>query len=113
MAAPGRTGKQEYWLEQVERWLGSGLGVREFCERRRLSEQSFYAWRRTLVERGLIVWPKPATAAFVPVRVEASTARPTSAIEVVLADGRTLRVSAGFDGETLRRVVEALEGRPC
>ena len=39
--------------------------------------------------------------------VEAST------IEVVLAGERRIRVAPGFDEETLRRVVAALEGAAC
>jgi hypothetical protein len=31
--------------------VGSGLLIREFCTRERLSEPSFYGWRRTLLER--------------------------------------------------------------
>jgi hypothetical protein len=37
------------------------------------------------------------------------TAAPATPIEVVLAAGRVLRVGAGFDGEVLRAVVDALE----
>jgi len=35
---------------------------------------------------------------------------PAGGIEVVLANGRCLRVAAGFDPQTLVRVVELLEG---
>jgi hypothetical protein len=34
-------------------------------------------------------------------------------VEVVLGMGRRVTVEAGFDPETLRRVVAVLEGRPC
>jgi len=37
----------------------------------------------------------------------------TSALEVVLTDGRTVRVAPGFDGATLRQLLAVLEGRPC
>jgi hypothetical protein len=52
--------------------------------------------------------------AFVPVQVVAD-AVPTqaSALEVVLADGRAVRVAPGFDAATLRRLLAVLEGRPC
>jgi hypothetical protein len=35
------------------------------------------------------------------------------AIEVVLKSGPRIAVTPGFDAETLRRVVAALEPRPC
>jgi hypothetical protein len=56
--------------------------------------------------------PQPA---FLPVRILPDRAEPTSGnIEVVLANGRAVRVSAGFDPQTLVGVVELLEGgRSC
>ena len=36
-----------------------------------------------------------------------------SALEVVLTDGRTVRVAPGFDAATLRQLLAVLEGRPC
>jgi hypothetical protein len=45
------------------------------------------------------------------VRILPERAEPASGnIEVVLANGRAVRVSAGFDPQTLVRVVELLEG---
>jgi hypothetical protein len=58
--------------------------------------------------------PGPSTG-FVPVRlreiVGASAPEPSGrrAIEVVLGEGRRIAVGPGFDPETLRRVVAALE----
>jgi hypothetical protein len=34
-------------------------------------------------------------------------------VEIVLACGRTVRVGAGFDRQTLRDVLDVLEDRPC
>ena len=53
-------------------------------------------------------------AAFVPVQVVADAVpAQASALEVVLADGRTVRVAPGFDAATLRQLLAVLEGRPC
>jgi hypothetical protein len=58
---------------------------------------------------------RPATpSAFLPVRLVEDSAPSTgpqtrSAIEVVLSQGRRIVVGPGFDPETLRRVVAALE----
>jgi hypothetical protein len=40
-------------------------------------------------------------------------AREAGPVEVVLGGGRVVRVGAGFDEETLVRVVRALEGAAC
>jgi transposase-like protein len=106
--------KERYWRRLVRQWRQSGLSVRTFCEERGVSEPSFYAWRRTLGERD-------ATAtAFVPVRVTPETAadpvpdRRAGDLEVVLGNGRLLRIGPDFDAATLKRVLAVLtEGQPC
>ena len=101
--------KEWQWRRWIGEWQASGLSVRAFCERRGLTVASFYAWRRVLQRRAA----EKATM-FVPVQVVADTvpAR-TSALELVLADGRTVRVAPGFDTATLRQLLAVLEGRPC
>lgn len=111
MALHADAGKQERWLDLVERWQRSKLTIREFCRRHQLSEPSFYSWRRVLRERGLIQDPAQATApTFVKLDLEATTA--ASAIEVVLGR-RVLRVRQGFDADMLRELVRLLEDPSC
>src|SRR4029077_2664355 len=101
--------KEHQWRRWIEEWRTSGLSVRAFCARHRLSQASFYAWRRELQRR------EAAPPAFVPVRVVAADGPPPgTTIEVVLRGGRTVRVAPGFDAATLQHVVAALEeGSPC
>jgi hypothetical protein len=109
--APGRTRderKERQWLRRIAQWRTSGLSVRDFCDRHDLATPSFYAWRRVLERRAA------EKAAFVPVQVVADAPlTPASALEVVLADGRAVRVAPGFDAATLRQLLAVLEGRPC
>ena len=110
--APGRARdeqKEQQWQRRIERWRASGLSVRAFCARHGLATASFYNWRRVLQRRAAAEQP-----AFVPVQV-VHDAVPTqaSALEVVLTDGRTVRVVRGFDAATLRQLLAVLEGRPC
>jgi hypothetical protein len=109
--APGRARderKERQWRRRIEQWRTSGLSVRAFCAQHGLTQASFYAWRRVLERRAA---EQPA---FVPVQVVAD-ALPTqaSALEVVLADSRVVRVAPGFDAATLRQLLAVLEGRPC
>ncbi len=109
-----RSSKERFWRRLLRQWRGSGLSVREFCADRRVSEPSFYAWRRTIAERDA------AAARFVPVHVvpekgPARDARGASGqgLELLLGDGRVLRIGPGFDGPTLTRLLPLLEeGRP-
>jgi hypothetical protein len=101
--------KEQHWRGWIQRWQQSGLSVRDFCDRHHLALPSFYAWRRVLQQRDA------AAGVFVPVRVIAD-APPVAAsgIEVVLAGGRRLQVSPGFDPATLRQLLTVLEeGPPC
>ena len=106
--APGRARdeqKEHQWRRRISQWRASGLSVRAFCARHGLASASFYAWRRVLERRAA---EQPA---FVPVQVVAdATPTQASALEVVLLDGRTVRVAPGFDAATLRRLLTVLEG---
>jgi hypothetical protein len=100
--------KEQQWRRWIGEWRASGLRVRAFCERSGLALPTFYAWRRTLERRAR------EKAAFVPVQVVADAVPDrASALEVVLSDGRTVRVAPGFDAATLRQLLAVLEGRPC
>lgn len=106
-----RSSKERFWRRLLRQWRGSGLSVRAFCAERRVSEPSFYAWRRTIAERDA------EAARFVPVHVVAGdkpAARDSfgQGLELLL-DGRVLRIGPGFDGPTLTRLLPLLEeGRP-
>ena len=106
MAKPvqAREGREPYWRQVVDRWKRSGLAVPAFCRREGLNQATFYRWRWELKRRDQT---KPA---FLPVRVLVEKPEPPSGgIEVVLANGRCLRVGVGFDPRTLVQVVTLLE----
>jgi len=108
--APGRTRddrKEQQWRRWLAQWQTSGLSVTAFCARHGLSPANFYAWRRTLQRRAAPPTP------FVPVQLLADAAL-NRALEVVLTDGRVVRVGPGFDAVTLRQLLAVLrEERPC
>ena len=119
MAHHCKPAKERRWRNLILRWQQSGLSVRAFCQRRRLSEPRFYVWRRRFHERGLIGGDVPAgpgrgetTPTFVQVAVDAS-AGALPAIDLVLAQGRMLRVRPGFDPDLLRQLLRLLEEPSC
>ena len=123
MAQHSNADKESLWLERIRLWRQSQLSVRAFCAHRRLREPSFYSWRRLLRERGLIddgpsaqAAPRAPTPAFIKIAVDnaaSGSAVSGSAIDLVLAAGRILRVRAGFDPELLRQLVRLLEESAC
>jgi transposase len=104
-------GREPYWRRVLGRWRRSGLSVRAFCQAEGVSEPSFYGWRRKLDQGD---HKKPA---FLPVHVVTEEIKEpaTRGIEIVLANGRCLRVGPGFDPDTLVKVVDLLEagGTSC
>jgi hypothetical protein len=112
--------KQQQWLQRILRWQGSHLSVRDYCDRLQLSEASFYAWKRTLQQRGLLAdtarsgarCPPAKAPLFLPVTIPAADRAP-GPIDLVLPDGSTVRVAAGFDVGTLRQLLAVLRERPC
>lgn len=115
-------GKERFWRHALRQWRRSGLSVRAFCAEHDLTEPLFYAWRRVIAERDQERAQGAATRrvrrevrdhapAFVPLRVIDTSA---AVLEVVLARGRSVRVSRGFDADTLRQLLALLEEeRPC
>lgn len=102
--------KEAAWRDAIRRQAESGLSVREFCRRHRLSEPSFYERRRTYQGRDA---QRPAPpAAFVPVIVrDVRPARPASETGVVieLRGGRLLRLPGSMPATRLAELVRALE----
>jgi transposase-like protein len=117
-------GKERYWRRVLRQWQRSGQGVRAFCSAYGLSEPLFYGWRRTIQERDRQAEPRsrrgPRQArgpvavdglpSFVPVTIAAAAAT----LEVVLGDGRVVRVPSGFDAAALRQLLGVLaEAASC
>src|SRR5262245_10155253 len=105
--------KEQHWRDLIARWQRSGLSVRAFCQRQRLAVPSVYAGRRTLRHRDGRGDRAPAPVTFVPVQVRHDTPAPPAALEVILTDGRCLRIPPGFDPAHLRALLCALEDLPC
>ena len=132
---PSHSDREHFWAKAVECWQDSGLTVRGYCRRRRLSEAGFYWWRRRLSAVGRLAEGdgtrsrrrSKATPTFISIRApeaddtpvpaaEKPSAEPvatTGRIEIALAGGRVVRIGAGFDPATLQAVLGVLEGRPC
>lgn len=125
--------KEAFWKLAVDEWRQAGTSVREFCRSNGLKESAFYFWRRELAKRqGLATaesGTRPArtsapkletppaaslspTAMFLPLTLRsqetaASEISEAGAIEIVSGHHR-VRVSPGFDEETLSRLLRLL-----
>jgi len=103
--------KARYWQRTIREAARCGMSIREFCRQRRLKESQFYWWQHKLKvgrQEGPI-WGQdvnrgPASFALVSDEPEGTDA----GIELVLGDGRRLRIRKGVDEETLRTVLAAV-----
>jgi len=130
--------KQRHWEEVMRRWREGGQAVREFCRAEGVRESAFYFWRQELARRGHGVDAKSGSRpeggpvaqvsrsssrissrrsprpSFLPVHVvEPRVSDADRGVEIVLEQGRTVRVRPGFDRQTLADVLSVLEARPC
>ena len=112
----GDAEKARYWQRTISEAARSGMSIREFCRRRRLRVSQFYWWQRKLragrdarTGRGLGVNGNQASFALVSEEAGATDV----GIELVLGDGRRLRIHQGVDEQTLRSVLAALEPGRC
>lgn len=120
------TPREAEWRDTLRRWRESGLNGRAFCQRERFAESLFYYWRREIARRDLGLSAtsgngkskakraRPVTKSggrFVPLevcRVELNQAP----LEVVLTDGRRVRIGSDFDAGVLKKLLTVLEPAP-
>ena len=121
-------GRGRHWREVIRAQGSSGQSVREYCRQAGVKEPAFYWWRRELARRSQAAKaarresqatpPRRRARAtgrerspFLPIHV--LTGNATVGVEIHLGDGRMVRVPPGFDQQTLRGVITALEGGRC
>ncbi len=124
MANHQRDARREgLWRKRLAKHAASGLSVRAFCRRQKVSEASFYSWRRTIHQRDTEA-KSPAgrtTAslrrngqsqqpAFLPMVIEGGRHR-DDGIALELAGGHVLHLPAATTVERLAALVHALESR--
>jgi transposase len=120
MAKTQKTTAQE-WAARVERWQRSGLSAPEIGRREGFDGRQLTYWKWRLGQKSKRATPKKAArkqgkpkrarakaAGFVPVKLPTTAAAP--ALEIMLSNGRTVRVPSGCDGTWLAEVLAAADG---
>jgi hypothetical protein len=109
-----RSAKAEYWQQLLNEQTASGLTARAFCIQKGLAVQSFYQWKRKLLQpvrpqddRALV---KPIVQSLVPVRIVASNPKPTSLpIQIVTPSGFSVRVDSSMPPSEIAHLVASIE----
>jgi len=102
------------WAEWVRQAEASGLSIPAFAAKHRVSKSALYYWRRRFARAmpaEATSAPPTSSTALAFVRLEASLAAISAVpIEVLLRNGRVVRVPVGFDDGALTRVLDVAEG---
>lgn len=111
MEAVARVAERRYWRAAdarivVEAWRASGEGLGAFSERYGIHPRRVSRWAGQLgseAEEAVVFHPVRLVAAALP-------AEPRAPIEIMLGDGCSVRVPAGFAAGDLERVLWVLAG---
>jgi len=109
--AMGRTTSKgaRFWARHVEQYRLGGLTLREYCQRHGLKPSTFGRWRRRLCRDDTPITTPPAPVNIVRVDLPTAPVANTGTLELVLGNGRCIRVAGDFDGATLTRLIATLE----
>jgi hypothetical protein len=109
--------KVRYWERTIREAAHSRVSIQEFCRQRKLQKSQFYWWRRRLEEirqRRTLRTRQGVNGERSSFALVSDDQRSLDAgIELVLADGRRLRIGKGVDEATLRAVLAAVGPEGC
>ena len=116
---PAPNDRSDHRLDLARRWRESGLSARAFAQEQGVTPWTLYYWRERLLgghtrpTRRRRKRRSAPPVSLAPVQIVTSDGEGgQSDVEILLASGDRVRVTARVSVETLRRVVEILR-TPC
>lgn len=115
---------QVFWRKHVQDWIQSGLIPAQYCIRHALNEKTFSRWKIKLYgptpkPTKKLVGPAQSPSPFIAVSVVEDRESPEdlaktgsvqqSGLRLKLPRNRCVEIDAGFDEDTLRRLLAVLE----
>jgi hypothetical protein len=119
MAKQSKIQSKTRWVRALRAWKKSGLKASAFCRKNGLGVQSFYAWRRRLAgpktgkARGPSAGLRAGRRSFLPVQVVTSPCENQVWMELVLKNGRVLRLYRKMPVAVLAELALGLEAEAC
>lgn len=116
-----KTSRRPFWQEHLQAWSESGLTQADYCRQHQLSAAAFGWWKRRLEGKPKVRKRSPASrppqrgnqtaVRFVEVQrgPDVNTSANAAVYEVLLSQGRAIRVGHEFDPDVLKRLIVTLE----
>ncbi len=116
--------REAHWRKVLDEWSRSGQTQAAFCRKRAISVYCLRWWKRELPRRRPVTATvkgqrkqasakqrsdHPSQPAFLPVRISPASAL----LEIVLTNGRVIRVPWGCETEEIGKLALVLEQTPC
>jgi hypothetical protein len=113
MPSPAKAELRSVWSERLRRWKSSGLSIVEFCRQERISQPSFFHWRKRLKQEASTAVGKPQFVELLP----PAWTEPVD-VKISLPGGAVVHVPQNSSVEVITAVVRAAmaaaqEERPC
>lgn len=113
--------REDKWRGILREQRTSGLSHSAFCRKKKISANAYFWWKREIRKRDARRKRKGREAPserpqLVPVRISAAgflDGERSEPFEVALPGDRVVRVPAGFDAASLRRLLAVLEDAAC
>ena len=99
----------QFWAHHVEQYRHGEVTLREYCEHHGLKLSTFGRWRRRVCRNDAGATTRHAPVNIVRVDLATALGANPGTLEVVLGNGRCIRVAGEFDGPTLARLITAVE----
>ncbi|MBU2752944.1 IS66 family insertion sequence element accessory protein TnpB [Acidithiobacillus thiooxidans] len=103
--------KAAYWRRRVDRFLTSGLSVKNYCAQEGIAVGTLHYWRKRFVDAVEMRPMINETEGFLPITLTPVRAS-VSPVEIHLLSGRSLKLTAPVDPGWLQTLVRVLES-PC
>jgi len=112
--------KEAFWLKHLHDWKSSSDTITTYCTRHGINANNFNWWKRVLKNRGK--WPpkdqktkttnRALDAAFQEIKITPVKIHQES-VELKIGIRYRIKVDADFHADTLSRLLDVLEQRPC
>ena len=107
-----RREREQNWRKHLAAWQQDATSQAEYCRRHNLAQADFSYWKHELARRDGRMKRQVPAPAFVPIKVETAWGADVFDCEVLLKNGRRLRLGATISAQRAAELAAVLESEP-